>query len=97
MRCNLVGLISYGPICLPPLLICQRRRVMPAALVPRPWDFGDPPALKKMAVKDISTDGPEAGVRVPIRPGEALFTPVPPTLTVTPATLPRGTTVEITA
>ena len=78
-------------------------RVMPAALVPRPWDFAPPPPEKSPPFKN--NDGeppvPPAKVDPPLNgptlafPGSknGLFTPnaleLPPVM-ITPPTLPRG-------
>lgn len=81
--------ISAGPGTKSVQLISYHHRVMPAALVPRSWDFSDPPGSppRAVAVMDNGADGPKVGMQIPMGPGEVSD---PPTLTITPATLPRG-------
>ena len=85
---------------LPPYL---RRRVMPAALVPRPWDFAPTPPEKDIFSNRCNGEPPELPGKVdPALNGPTLaflgskngiFTPdapeLPPVM-ITPPTLPRG-------
>ena len=78
-------------------------RVMPAALVPRPWDFAPPPPEKSPPFNKSDGEPPEPPAKVDPAlngptlafPGSknGLFTPnaleLPPVM-ITPPTLPRG-------
>ncbi len=90
------GLLPTAPECFLSYLHC---RVMPAALVPRPWDFAPPPPDSKGS--DGEPPVPPAKVGPALNgptlafPGSknGLFTPnaleLPPVM-ITPPTLPRG-------
>lgn len=75
-------------------VVCAATWVCPAALVPRSWDFPDPPAGQAVELPKANpptTDGPT--LVFPGSSGANLFTPnatsLPPVM-ITPATLPRG-------
>jgi hypothetical protein len=78
-------------------VVCAATWVCPAALVPRPWDFVDPPPGKAIVLPKAlpPTNGPTL-----VFPGRNnnLFTPnaqaLPPVM-ITPATLPRGAKFEM--
>jgi hypothetical protein len=94
------GLSLTLPECFLSYLHC---RVMPAALVPRPWDFAPPLPEKGSPFKKSDGEPPEPPAKVDPAlngptlafPGSknGLFTPnaleLPPVM-ITPPTLPRG-------
>ncbi|CAG7850522.1 SubName: Full=Uncharacterized protein {ECO:0000313/EMBL:CCA67576.1} [Serendipita indica DSM 11827] len=74
-------------------VVCAATWVCPAALVPRSWDFPDPPPGQAVVIPKASPpiDGPT--IAFPGSKGGGLFTPNAPSLppvVITPATLPRG-------
>jgi hypothetical protein len=48
------------------LRFSRQRRVMPAALVPRPWDFPDPPSPPTAPTEGDPSDNPEQGPSPPM-------------------------------
>jgi hypothetical protein len=79
-------------------VVCAATWVCPAALVPRPWDFPEPPP-GQIAVLPKATE-PTTGptLAFPGRQAGNVFrpnsTPLPPVI-ITPATLPRGAKFEM--
>ncbi|PVG02367.1 hypothetical protein CPB86DRAFT_697234 [Serendipita vermifera] len=79
-------------------VVCAATWVCPAALVPRPWDFPDPPPGQAAVLPKATepTTGPT--LVFPGRQGGNVFTPnstsLPPVV-ITPATLPRGAKFEM--
>lgn len=75
-----VPFVFFAQSHLPPsrsqlqLTTCFCHRVMPAALVPRPWDFEDPPPKPKATSLTVVSPGPDAlpgtQVIIPAQPEE---------------------------
>jgi len=79
-------------------VVCAATWVCPAALVPRPWDFPDPPPGQAVVLPKSQppTTGPT--LVFPGRKGGGIFTPDNPAMPhvmITPATLPRGAKFEM--
>ncbi|KAG8836449.1 hypothetical protein FRC18_011372 [Serendipita sp. 400] len=79
-------------------VVCAATWVCPAALVPRSWDFPDPPPGQAVVIPKINpeTNGPT--LVFPGSKGGGIFTPKAPSLPpviITPATLPRGAKFEM--
>ena len=61
-------------------VVCAETWIMPAALVPRPWDFADPPSSKEPVHSSTpgATPPPQAGDMKPGVPGVVVTPPTPP-------------------
>lgn len=82
-------------------VVCAATWVCPAALVPRPWDFADPPEGQGIFIPKALPPPPldnEPTLIVPGSKGGGIFTPNNPStphVMITPATLPRGAKMEM--
>jgi hypothetical protein len=79
-------------------VVCAATWVCPAALVPRSWDFPDPPAGQAVVLPKANPPSVGPTLVFPGSSGGNLFTPNAPSLPpvmITPATLPRGAKLDL--
>ncbi|KAG8997653.1 hypothetical protein FRB93_014013 [Tulasnella sp. JGI-2019a] len=76
-------------------VVCAATWVMPAALVPRPWDFEDPPATAKPNPKGKSTVATGVAFRPDTLPGTQVIVPAQPEPELTVSRQPSSSSIPM--